>query len=119
MGGLLIALGLLLPLGAAIVVATMLVAARTDHRGKGWFITGSGAEYVTTNAVVALSVVALGGGRYSLDRAFGLHLAGGGWAAAAAGVAGIAAGVVLGAFLPRTSAGPSTVARVEGPAAGA
>lgn len=94
-GGLLVALGLLLPLGALIVAATMVVAARTDHRGKGWFITGTGAEYVATNAVVALALVATGGGRYSLDRALGLHVSGIAWAAATAGVALLAAAVVL------------------------
>lgn len=33
-GGTLVALGLLLPLGAGLIAATMLVAARTDHRDK-------------------------------------------------------------------------------------
>ena len=101
LGGLLVALGLLLPLGALIVAATMLVAARTDHRGKGWFITGSGAEYVATNAVVAIALVAAGGGRYSLDRALGLQLSGVAWAAGTAAAAVVAAGVVLAAFLRR------------------
>ena len=100
-GGLLIALGLLLPLAALIAAATMLVAARTDHRGNGWFITGTGAEYVVTNAVVAIALVAVGGGRYSLDRALGLHLSGLGWALATAGAAIVAAGFVLGAFIRR------------------
>jgi putative oxidoreductase len=99
-GGLLIGFGLLIPLGALIAAATMLVAARTDHRGKGWFITGSGAEYVVTNTVVAIALAAAGGGRYSLDRAFGFHLSGAGWAAATAGGGGgAAAGLVLGALL--------------------
>jgi putative oxidoreductase len=98
-GGLLIGFGLLIPLGALIAAATMLVAARTDHRGKGWFITGSGAEYVVTNAIVAIALAAAGGGRYSLDHAFGLHLSGADWAAATAGAAGAAAGLVLGALL--------------------
>jgi putative oxidoreductase len=68
-GGVLLGLGLLMPVGAALAASTMLVAARTDHRGKGWFITASGAEFVATNAVVALALAAVGGGRYSLDRA--------------------------------------------------
>src|SRR3954468_4101788 len=55
-GGALLALGLLVPAGAAIVASTMLVAAFTDHRGKGWFISGAGAEYAVTNAVVAIAL---------------------------------------------------------------
>lgn len=94
-GGLLLGLGLLIPLGAAIVVSTMLVAALTDHRGKGWFITGSGAEFVTTNAVVALVLTAAGGGRYSLDHALVLGLSGPGWLVAVAGAALLGAGLVL------------------------
>jgi putative oxidoreductase len=94
-GGALVALGLLLPLGAALIGATMLVAARTDHRGKGWFITGPGAEYVITNAVVALALAAAGGGRYSLDRVLGLDLAGAPWLVASALVAVAGAALVL------------------------
>jgi putative oxidoreductase len=99
--GLLLAAGLLLPLGAALAAGTMLVAARTDHRGKGWFITGSGAEYVATNAVVAVALVAAGGGRYSLDHALGIAASGPGWAAATIAAALGGAGLVLGAVLRR------------------
>jgi putative oxidoreductase len=95
LGGALLAAGLLLPLGAAIVTATMIVAARTDHRGKGWFITGSGAEYVATNAVLAVALAASGGGRYALDATFGLDIAGLRWAAAATVAALAAATIVL------------------------
>lgn len=94
-GGLLLGLGLLIPVGAALVASTMLVAARTDHRGKGWFITGSGSELVATNTVVAIAVVEAGGGRYSLDRVLGLHLSGTPWAVAAAVVAVSGAALVL------------------------
>jgi putative oxidoreductase len=94
-GGVLLGVGLLIPVGAAIVVATMLVAALTDHRAKGWFITGSGAEFVTTNAVIALVLAAAGGGRFSLDHAFGLGLAGPAWLAATAAAALISAALVL------------------------
>ena len=47
-GGLLLAAGLLTPLAAALIAATMLVAARTDHAGKGLWIFNGGAEYVLT-----------------------------------------------------------------------
>jgi putative oxidoreductase len=94
-GGALLALGLLLPIGSVLVAGTMLVAARTDHRGKGWFITGAGAEFVATNALVVLALTALGGGRYSLDRALGLHLFGNAWLVGAAAAALAGAGLVL------------------------
>jgi putative oxidoreductase len=94
-GGILLGLGLLMPIGAALVAATMLVAARTDHRGKGWFITGSGAELVATNAVVALALASAGGGRYSLDRLLSLDVSGMAWAGAAAVVALAGASLVL------------------------
>jgi putative oxidoreductase len=94
-GGILLGLGLLIPVGAALVTSTMLVAARTDHRRKGWFITGSGAEFVATNAVVAIALAIAGGGRYSLDRLLGLDVSGAVWAGAATAVAVAAASLVL------------------------
>jgi putative oxidoreductase len=100
-GGGLLALGLLLPLAAATVAGTMLVAARTDHRGKGWWITSAGAEYVVTNATVALALAAIGGGRYSLDRALSLDVTGAVWGVAAAAGAVVGAVCVLGTFARR------------------
>jgi putative oxidoreductase len=102
-GGILLGLGLLIPLGAALVVSTMLVAARTDHRGKGWFITGSGAEYVTTNAVVALALVVAGGGTYSLDHRLGLGISGAAWGAVTVAAAALAAAVVLSPLVRRSA----------------
>src|SRR5690348_7378368 len=55
-GGLLVATGLFLPLGAALVASAMLVAARTDHRGKGLWIWRYGAEHVLTNAAVVIGL---------------------------------------------------------------
>jgi len=100
-GGVLVGLGLLLPLGAALIASTMLVAARTDHRGKGWFITGAGAEYVVTNAVIAVALTALGDGRYSLDSALGLDFSGVGWAVAVAAAAIVSAGGLVATFRVR------------------
>jgi putative oxidoreductase len=105
-GGILVALGLLLPLGAALIAATMLVAARTDHEGKGWFITNAGAELVVTNAVVAVVLAAIGGGRYSLDRVLGLELTGLGFGIAAVVASLAAAGVVLTALRRRARLEP-------------
>ena len=41
-GGLLLALGLLMPLAAVMIASTMLVASLTAHRGKGLWNTNSG-----------------------------------------------------------------------------
>ena len=103
-GGVLVGLGFLLPLGAVLVGATMFVASRTDHRGKGWFITGSGSEYVITNAVIVLALAAVGGGRYSLDSAFGIADAGFGWAITVAVVSAVAAAAVIGILIRRPAA---------------
>jgi putative oxidoreductase len=94
-GGILLGLGLLIPIGAALVASTMLVAARTDHRGNGWYITGSGAEFVTTNAVVAIALAGAGGGRYSLDRLLRLDVSGTPWALAVTVVAVAGASLIL------------------------
>ncbi len=75
-GGLLLALGLLTPLGAALIASAMLVAARTDHRRKGPWIYNGGWEQVLTNAAVAIGLAFNGAGRLSLDSAIGWDVAG-------------------------------------------
>jgi putative oxidoreductase len=107
-GGFLLGLGLLMPIGAALVASTMLIAARTDHRGKGWYITGPGAEFVATNAVVAIALADAGSGRYSLDRLLSLDMSGTPWAIAAAVVALAAASLVLSPLFRQV---PGTAAR--------
>ena len=51
--GVAMTLGLLTGLVAAAFVGLMLVAARTDHRGKGYFVFKGGWEYVLLVAMVA------------------------------------------------------------------
>ena len=72
--GTLLALGLLTPLPAAAVIATMTVAAGSIHRFNGFFIfrKGEGWEYVHMLAWVAFVIAWTGGGDYSLDRVFGI-----------------------------------------------
>jgi putative oxidoreductase len=94
-GGLLFATGLLTPLAAAMVASTMLVAARTDHAGKGLWIFNGGAEYVLTNAAVVIGFAFAGAGDWSLDHAIGLDVAGTWWGLAAAFVAVLGGGSVL------------------------
>ena len=71
-GGLLIALGLLGPIGPAMVIAVMIVAAGTVHWGKGVFYTEGGFEVPLVYAAVALGLGLTGPGAHSLDAALGL-----------------------------------------------
>ena len=95
-GGLLFAAGFLTPVAAAAVAATMLVAAFTDHGGKGFWIYNGGKEYVLTVAAVAIGLAFNGAGAWSLDAALGLDLNGVAWGLGAAAVAALGAGGVLG-----------------------
>ncbi|MFF4486317.1 DoxX family protein [Streptomyces sp. NPDC001544] len=71
-----IALGAASPLPAAAAVGLMTVAARTDHRGKGFFVFKGGWEYVGVVGGAAVALAALGNGRYSLDALAGRRRAG-------------------------------------------
>lgn len=92
--GLLVTLGLLTGLGAMAFVGLMVVAMLTDHRGKGYFVFKGGWEYVLLVAMAAVALAAGGPGRWSLDHALGLNLAGPWWALVAA-VGGAVAGLAL------------------------
>ena len=89
-GGALIVLGLLTPIGAALIIAVMITASLTAHGGKGIWASGGGFEFPLTNAVAVFALAGAGPGAWSLDNAFALDLAGTGWAIAAlaAGLAG-------------------------------
>ena len=91
-GGLLLALGVLTPLGAALAASVMLVAALTVHVKNGFFVTNGGYEYNLVLGVTALTVAFTGPGSLSIDAL--LHYSPGGvtWGIGAAVVA------VLGAF---------------------
>ena len=91
-GGLLLALGLITPLAAAIVIGVMIVAAVAGHGGKGFFITKGGWEYCFILAGMAAVLAFTGPGDWSLDRAFGFSGGGLLWGlfAVVAGIAGAA-----------------------------
>jgi putative oxidoreductase len=92
-GGL-IALGAANPLPAAAAIGLMTTAARTDHRGKGFFMFRNGWEYVGVVAAVSAVMAALGPGRYSVDHLIGRQRVGLKWAVAAA-VFGVTNAAVL------------------------
>ncbi len=71
-GGLLIALGFLGPIGPALVLAVMIVAAVSVHWQHGLFATANGIELPLLYGTVAISLALSGPGAYSLDGLFGL-----------------------------------------------
>ena len=93
--GLLLALGLVTPLGAAAFAAVMLVAAVSAHLGRGFFVMGGGYEYNLVLGVAALALAFTGAGALSLDAAIGWPLSGPAWGAAAIGIALLGSAVPL------------------------
>jgi putative oxidoreductase len=91
-GGALIALGLLVPLGAALIIAAMTTAALTAHRGKGVWNSDGGWELPLVFGAIAFALAGVGAGEISLDAVLGLDLTGAGWALAALG-AGVLGGL--------------------------
>ena len=67
--GVMLALGLYMPLACAGIVGVMAVAIVTNHFRNGFFIfnKGEGYEYVLTLTVFALALSPLGAGQWSLD----------------------------------------------------
>ena len=92
-GGIGLALGLLTPLAAAVVIGTMAVAA-WSHRASGLWGTSGGYEQALTYGVVAVAIAFTGAGDYSLDNALGLTW-GNGYAVAAVVLGLVAAAVAI------------------------
>lgn len=65
-GGLLFAAGVFLPVAAALIVITMLVAIFKVHGKNGYWITSNGFEYNLVLIAVAIGVALIGGGDYTL-----------------------------------------------------
>ena len=89
-----LAVGLLTPIAAAAVVATMVTAAGSVHRFNGFFTfnKGEGWEYVNVLGTAALVVAWLGPGAFSLDHLLGIDWAG--RVGILIGIGGIVAGLV-------------------------
>ena|SRR5436190_11184266 len=71
-GGLLLALGLLGPLGPALIVSVMVVAMATVHWQHGVFAQNNGIELPLVYSVIAVALALVGNGAYSLDAVLGL-----------------------------------------------
>lgn len=65
-GGLLFAAGLWLPIGALLIVLTMLVAIFTVHGKNGYWVTQNGFEYNLILIAVAIGIALVGPGAYSI-----------------------------------------------------
>ena len=92
LGGLLIALGLVTPLGAAALIGVMTVAVATVHLRNGFFAAQNGFEFNLVMASAAFALAGIGAGGWSLDHALGIHMTGAGWALGALAV-GVLAGL--------------------------
>lgn len=66
-GGLLFVLGLLTPVGAVLIILTMIGAIKTVHGQNGLWSTANGYEYNLVLLAVAAGVALTGAGAYSLD----------------------------------------------------
>src|SRR4051812_40224812 len=72
-GGLLVGLGLLGPVGPALVLSVMVVAAVTVHWKGGFFAQSNGVEVPFLYAAGAVALALAGPGRFSLDALLGLE----------------------------------------------
>jgi putative oxidoreductase len=70
--GVLVALGLLGPVGPALMVSVMIVAIGSVHRPYGFFATNNGVEVPLLYAAGAFALALTGFGMFSLDAALGL-----------------------------------------------
>jgi putative oxidoreductase len=106
--GVLVALGLLGPLGPALMIMVMVTAAISVHWANGLFATANGIEVPLLYAAAGAGLALTGHGRYSLDAMMGLDvlwtpaLA---WSAIVVGIVGGLIGLVLRRPLPAAPAG--------------
>lgn len=73
-GGLLLALGLLSPIGSVAIAGAMLVAVALVHWPKGFWNSKGGYEFNLSILAAVVALALTGPGAYSLDNALGIHL---------------------------------------------
>ena len=104
-GGLLLATGFLGPVGPALIVSVMIVAAITVHWGNGFFAATNGIELPLLYTAIAVVLAFSGPGAYSIDAALGLQAL---WSPVFAGIAlggGILGGITNVAMRRRALSG--------------
>jgi putative oxidoreductase len=107
-GGLLVAIGFLNPLGSFAIAGSMLVAITLVHWPKGFWTTKGGYEFNLLIIAAAAAVAIAGPGAYSLDSALGIHLPEP-WLLIVGTVATVAGvGVALGTRAPVEATKPQT-----------
>ncbi len=74
-GGLLVALGLLTPIGSFLIAASMVVAIAKVTGKNGYWVSKNGWEYNFLIIVVAVALALGGPGRFALDHLLGLDAA--------------------------------------------
>ena len=95
-GGLLLVLGFLTPVGAAAVIGMMTAATVAVHLPNGMWNTNGGFEFPLVNAAAAAALAFAGPGRLSIDRALGWHLRGTAWGVFAIVLGGLGLLALLG-----------------------
>ena len=102
-GGLLLALGLLMPVAATALIGDMTAAVLTVHLRNGFFNADNGFEFNLVLVAAVFALAGVGAGAWSLDEALDIDLTGTGWALAAlgAGVLGGLGAVVSGRLASR------------------
>ena len=100
--GLLLVLGLMPPVAAMLVAATMTAAFISVTSKKPW---DNEWDLIALYVLVAFAVAGLGAGKIALDHAIGINASGAGWAAAAVilGVIGGSGAVIAGRLFPAES----------------
>src|ERR1700737_1842549 len=72
-GGLLLALGLLSPLGNLAIAGSMLIAIVTVHLSRGFWVSKGGYEFNLALIAAVAALALTGPGSYSLDAALPIH----------------------------------------------
>jgi putative oxidoreductase len=74
-GGLLLAIGFLTPLAAAVLIAQAVVIVGAAHWRNGFFSTAGGFEFPLTLGIGAAAILLAGPGAFSVDAALGIDVA--------------------------------------------
>jgi putative oxidoreductase len=107
-GGALLALGLLTPLAAVLLIGTMTVAIATVHWSKGVWSSEGGYEYNLVIMSAVFAITATGPGNWSLDHALSIDANGKGWALIALGVGVVGAAATIAAGRMAAARQPDT-----------